>query len=603
MVWFSKLVGVKKGISDAAFVSWGLYRLLRRTCPRWIDLLLILVVIGCAVGYLRWQLFGRWIQALSSGESNDVMWPTVWLMTSIALWYLLNQGIATATFIIDKVTNKFFMSFLTKIRLEQGLSSLLGKDRKEDMLARAEEGEYTMRFFIPQMALIVNLVLTLVVGLGIIFAYMPTIGMLLVAASLISLVIELWAAIELSAAELAAWPSLGESTATKRHFRGAEAMKAIQCFGMGDSLVRHLDVLGQRIYDPQLALACGRLPWKLVSLTILLGVYGYALAEMASSVGVDRSLGSISFLAITLINVGLLSKQIVDAVAKQVQGADRLVDLLRYCLKENGGDQLVASGDNTPSRLNGNGDIRISNLTFGYDESKLIFDGFSLEIPRDETVFLVGRNGVGKSTLFNVITQLYQCQPGMIFLGDIDVTTVSGNEVREYARHVPQGVLSLSYTVRETFEFMAGGAHTFSEEQMWQALRLACLEEKIREFPKQLDEPLAIYRNASVDFSGGQKKKLNIAMFFFAALIGRTRIAILDEPFVGIDPESAAKIMQACLDLQCTVIVSMHEVERIPLNGKVVFLWRSDGQLKVSQGIHGELLEHDAEYIKYCAKM
>ncbi len=150
--------------------------------------------------------------------------------------------------------------------------------------------------------------------------------------------------------------------------------------------------------------------------------------------------------------------------------------------------------------------LSIKNLSFSFG-NKVVFDNLSVDIPSEHIIGIVGKNGVGKTTLFRIMTNIYRIQKGSITFHDQKLTP---------------GDISFMPTEPYFYPYMKGGeyirivANTTEEYQ------------KSKAYARVLDLPL----NELVDnYSTGMRKKLA-----FAALFGQSKpVVILDEPYNGVD--------------------------------------------------------------------
>ena len=175
-----------------------------------------------------------------------------------------------------------------------------------------------------------------------------------------------------------------------------------------------------------------------------------------------------------------------------------------------------------------------------------------LFIEEGELVGLLGPNGAGKSTTISMISSLVKPTEGDVF---VDGHSVSRNpeKVRPLLGVVPQEVaLFMDLTARENLMFF-GRAYKLSGEllrnRIDEALETVGLTGRSR-------EPVS-------GFSGGMKRRLNIAV----ALLHHPRILIMDEPTVGIDPQSRNHILETVRKLNkekgITVIYTSHYMEEV----------------------------------------
>ena len=171
--------------------------------------------------------------------------------------------------------------------------------------------------------------------------------------------------------------------------------------------------------------------------------------------------------------------------------------------------------------------LSVERLDVAYGGSQVLW-GVDLEVPQGEVVCLMGRNGVGKTTVLRAIMGLLPARAGRIVLGGQDITRwPSDRRARAGLGYVPQG--------REIFP------HLSVEENLRMALlgcgRAASLDEALALFPAL--KPL-LARKGGV-LSGGEQQMLAIGR----ALLTRPRLLMLDEPTEGIQPSIILEIEEA----------------------------------------------------------
>lgn len=234
--------------------------------------------------------------------------------------------------------------------------------------------------------------------------------------------------------------------------------------------------------------------------------------------------------------------------------------------------------------------LEVKGLRKRYGE-RLALEDVSLRVARGTTLGLLGPNGAGKSTTVAIIAGLSQADGGSIQFAGQSVAAGSA-AFKHKLGLVPQELaIYEDLTVRENFNLF-GALYGLSTQQIKQRctslLDLVALSDRVDDFP--------------ANFSGGMKRRLNIAL----ALIHDPELVILDEPTVGIDPQSRNAIFDGLESLQAqgkTLIYTSHymeEVERLADHlliidhGKVIAddspqqLYR---RLKVQAGLQLEFLE------------
>ena len=176
--------------------------------------------------------------------------------------------------------------------------------------------------------------------------------------------------------------------------------------------------------------------------------------------------------------------------------------------------------------------LTVSNLTVGYGQSTVIRD-LSFQVRSDEILAVMGRNGMGKTTLLKSLIGILPAKAGSIKLGEKDVTPQQSHErVRSGIAFVPQGrMIFPSLTVQEN---ILTGARGSVEQSVW--------EEIYALFPV-LHE---MRKRKGGNLSGGQQQQLAIAR----ALITNPKVLVLDEPTEGIQPSIIKDIARALKEIR-----------------------------------------------------
>ena len=191
--------------------------------------------------------------------------------------------------------------------------------------------------------------------------------------------------------------------------------------------------------------------------------------------------------------------------------------------------------------------LEIRDLSVAYGRTEVLF-GVSLDVPEGALVCLMGRNGVGKTTLLNAAMGVLPCRAGAVLVDGEDVT---GWPAHRRARlgigYAPQG--------HQVFPHMTTGENLrVVHERLGAGGDASAVDEALDVFPalrSLLDRPAGL-------LSGGQAKQLAIAR----ALVTRPRILLLDEPTEGIQPSIILEIEDAIANLHRQTGISILLVEQ-----------------------------------------
>ena len=188
--------------------------------------------------------------------------------------------------------------------------------------------------------------------------------------------------------------------------------------------------------------------------------------------------------------------------------------------------------------------VEIKNASVFYNKRQIL-NNLNLKIKKQEILGMLGPNGVGKSTIFNLITGLKELNHGEIIIDGINVTNLPINErfTKFKLGLVPQyGGLIHDLSLIDNLK-LVGEIHIKEKE-----LR----EQKINKLISQFEFE-ALLNIRAKHLSGGQKKKLVIAM----SLINDPKILLLDEPFAALDILTIKMLQEIILNLQTTDEISV----------------------------------------------
>lgn len=214
--------------------------------------------------------------------------------------------------------------------------------------------------------------------------------------------------------------------------------------------------------------------------------------------------------------------------------------------------------------------VELKNISMFYNKRQIL-NNLSIEINKQEVLGMLGPNGVGKSTIFHIITGLRDPSYGKVFINGIDCTNlpIYDRATRFKLGYVPQyGGFIQDLNLLDNLK-LVGEIHIKEKN-----LRQTKIDKIISQFEF---EPLLKIK--SKHLSGGQKKKLVIAM----ALINDPKILLLDEPFAALDILTIKMLQEIIVNLQTieniTVVVCDHQardllscVDRaiVLSNGKII---------------------------------
>ncbi|MBN8669654.1 MAG: ATP-binding cassette domain-containing protein [Chitinophagales bacterium] len=227
------------------------------------------------------------------------------------------------------------------------------------------------------------------------------------------------------------------------------------------------------------------------------------------------------------------------------------------------------------------GKVSLQNVAFTYPSRPEIqvLKGVTIEAQAGEQIAIVGPSGAGKSTLSALLLRFYEPESGQLLFDGIDATGIPITQLRKQMALVPQDVLLFGGTI---FENIAYGKPGATLDEVKEAARKANAHDFISSFPEQYE---TVVGERGIKLSGGQRQRIAIAR----AILKDPAILILDEATSSLDSESEALVQDALNNLMKgrTSFVIAHRLSTIRNADKIIVL--ENGKVKES-GTHRELL-------------
>jgi len=233
------------------------------------------------------------------------------------------------------------------------------------------------------------------------------------------------------------------------------------------------------------------------------------------------------------------------------------------------------------------GEVKLEDVDFGYDPTRLVLHKVSLTIQPGQMVALVGQTGSGKTTIASLVSRFYDVTGGRITIDGHDVRSVTQQSLRAQVGMVLQEPFIFSDTIAANIRY---GRPDASMQEVIAAAKLANCHEFIEKLADGY-ETVATERGSM--FSVGQRQLLSIAR----AILADPRILVLDEATSAVDTETEMLIQQAFERLMQgrTSIVIAHRLSTIRRADQIVVL--KDGRV-LETGNHLSLMQQDGYYAR-----
>ncbi|KQZ89471.1 multidrug ABC transporter ATP-binding protein [Phycicoccus sp. Root563] len=232
--------------------------------------------------------------------------------------------------------------------------------------------------------------------------------------------------------------------------------------------------------------------------------------------------------------------------------------------------------------------IELHDVTFAYPGADVpVLQGVSLRAEPGRTTAIIGSTGAGKSTLLSLVPRLYDVTGGQVLIGGVDVRDAALEDVWARIGLVPQKPYLFTGTVASNLRY---GDADATDDELWEALRIAQAEDFVRAMPQGLDSPIV---QGGTNVSGGQRQRLAIAR----ALVAKPEIFLFDDSFSALDLSTDARLRSALKPVtrHAAVVVVAQRVSTIVDADHIVVL---DDGLVVGAGTHDDLLVTCPTYVE-----
>ena len=241
--------------------------------------------------------------------------------------------------------------------------------------------------------------------------------------------------------------------------------------------------------------------------------------------------------------------------------------------------------ENPVRDVNIKGDVAFKDVSFGYNEDKIIINDFTANIKAGQRVAIVGPTGAGKTTIVKLLMRFYDINKGSIMIDGHDIRDFNRNDLRDLFGMVLQETWLYNGSIMENIRY---GKLTASDKEVVEAAKSAHADHFIEALPDGYNMEL---NEEASNISQGQKQLLTIAR----AILADPKILILDEATSSVDTRTEVLIQKAMDNLMKgrTSFIIAHRLSTI--QDADLILVMKDGDI-IEQGNHEELIAKNGFY-------
>ena len=293
-------------------------------------------------------------------------------------------------------------------------------------------------------------------------------------------------------------------------------------------------------------------------------------------------IASFCMMVLSVLSVSVMTSDAISHIPGYEVSINRVKDFYEQESDEN---KEIVDIKNTDGNI-----IDIKDLSFEYEEGKNILNNISLTIKKGEKVAILGRSGVGKSTLVKLLTGTYSDYKGeIIVLNKKPNESMLGTEISL----LNQKPYLFDMTIKENLKLSLLDSEN-DESQINQKIRDSLEKSQLTNLIDNLPEGIDtnVFETGS-RFSGGERQRIAFAR----SIIQNNELLLLDEPTVGLDPKTEHELLTTIFESSKdkTILWITHHLNSIEYMDRIIFI--KDGEIEMD-GTHSELYATNDKYRK-----
>ena len=219
-----------------------------------------------------------------------------------------------------------------------------------------------------------------------------------------------------------------------------------------------------------------------------------------------------------------------------------------------------SDGENAIDMKKFEGNLELRDLSFSYGKN-VVLQKFNLKICNGEKILIKGKSGEGKTTLFKIVSGLYDPSSGKRIICGKEYSCFTKESLRRRIGYIVQETGLFNGTIRENISFF----QDMTDEEIIRASQIACIHEDICKLPMGYDTVLG---DNGMTLSGGQKQRMAIAR----TLAANPDILLIDEGTSNLDMQTEKKVINNLMKLDKTIMFISHRHSHIEGVNKTYFL-------------------------------